>query len=417
VNIWILDHYATSADNPGITRHYDFAEELIKQGCCVSIFASSFNHRTRREERLEGKQKYCRQQIDGVEFIWIRTSPYYGGNDRRRLMNMLSYSFRVITCAVNFKKKPDVILASSPHPFAGLAGYILAKIKRAQFIFEVRDLWPETFVEIGGYSRKSLVVRLLGVLEKFLYRRASKIVIVTSQMGDYIAQLGIPSDKTVCIPNGADPELFRNISIKLPKELAELISMVKSKGEVLVGYTGAHGIADALGTIVESAKLIQHEGISGIHFLLVGDGAEKERLMKKAENYGLNNITFYNSIPKNAIPALLKAIDIAVLTKKKSNLYRYGISFAKLFDYMMSARPIVFAVDSANNPIVETECGITVPPEQSEELAKAIVQLCNLSDEERQAMGIKGREYVMKYHSTPVLAHRLLEIMQDIKQK
>ena len=135
MNIWILNHYATPPDTPGSTRHFEFARKFVKQGHQVSIFASGFSHRTRREERLERNEACRRENIDGVEFIWIRTVPYYKGNDWRRAVNMLSYSFRVVPLGLRFKESPEVILASSPHPFAGLAGYILAKLKKARFIF------------------------------------------------------------------------------------------------------------------------------------------------------------------------------------------------------------------------------------------------------------------------------------------
>ena len=235
MNIWILNHYATPPDTPGATRHFDFARELTKLGHRVSIFASSFFHGTRNEERLEGKQNYRRQNIDGVEFVWLRTTPYYGGNDWRRVINMLSYSFRVIPLGIRFGESPDVILASSPHPFAGLAGYVLAKLKRAGFIFEVRDLWPQTFVDIGGYSNRSLVVKLLRVLERFLYHRAKKIIVLLPNASEYITRLGIPDSKIVYIPNGISPELFSDTSAKLPQELDDIISGLKSEAKMLVG--------------------------------------------------------------------------------------------------------------------------------------------------------------------------------------
>jgi glycosyltransferase involved in cell wall biosynthesis len=408
MKIWILGHYAVSPDSPGITRHYDIAAELIKHGHQVSIFSSSFDHTTRRDDKLRGKQNYQKQNINGVEFIWIKTSPYYRGNDWRRVVNMLSYTLRVIPLGVRYNERPDVVLASSPHPFAGLAGYILAKTKRAQFVFEVCDLWPETFVEIGGYSNRSTIVKLLRVLEKFLYKRATKIVTVMPNASDYITKRGIPKEKIVYIPNGVDPDFFHNTISKMPEDLSEIISGLKSKKKVLVGYTGNHGVADSLSTLIEAAKFFQDKGLANIHFLLVGDGPDKKTLLEKAKGYSLNNVTFYNPIPKRAIPALLGAIDIAILTKRKSDLYKYGISFCKLFDYSICEKPIVWAVDSINNPVAEANCGITVPPESPVELSKAILELCELTEKERQDMGRRGYEYVMKYHSMPILAGRLL---------
>lgn len=412
MNLWIVNHYATPPDTPGLTRHFDFATELIKQGHQVSIFTSGFNHRTRKEERLKGKQVYRRENISGIEFIWVRTPPYYRGNDWRRVLNMLSYSICVVPLGIGIRKRPDVILASSPHPFSGLVGYILAKTRGARFVFEVRDLWPQTLVDIGGYSNKSIVVKLLRVLERFLYQKAEKTVVLHPQASDYIEKLGIPANKVIHIPNGASPELFSATGVEMPRELDEIISSLRSKGKWLVGYIGAHGIANALDTIIESAKLLQDEGADRVHFLFIGDGPEKERLVRRAEDWGLNNINFHQSIPKDAVPNLLRAIDATVISWKESDLYeKYGMSTNKLWDYMMSAKPVVWAINSANDPVAESGCGITVSPENPEEMAKAIMELCSLSDDERQYMGMKGHDYVMKYNSVPVLASKLLKIL------
>ena len=413
MNIWILNHYANSPDTPGGTRHYDFARELVKQKRQVTIFASGFSHRTRKEKGLRKGQNYIRENINGVEFLWIRTFPYYGGNDWRRVVNMLSYSFRVVPLGLKLKEKPDVILASSPHPFAGLAGWLLAKFKRAKFIFEVRDLWPENFVGIKGYSNSSPFIRLLRPLLKFLYQRAQKIVVIPPKASDYITKLGIPDYKIIHIPNGISPELFSNTDAQLPKSLKELVSSLKSQRKLLVGYTGAHGPADALGTLIETAKLLKDKGTSKTHFLLVGDGSEKQRLIEMSKSARLDNISFVDPIPKNTIPELLRAIDIATFPLRKSSVRKYGTSKNKLFDYMASARPVVRCADSGNDPIAEADCGITVPPEDVKAIAEAILKLCALSDKERQEMGKRGYEYVMKHHSVPVLAKKLLAVMEN----
>ena len=408
----MLDHYANAPDTAGSTRHFDFAREIIKQGHRVSIFCSGFNHRTRKEERIKGKQIWRRENIDGVEFIWIKTSPYHKGNDWRRVVNMLSYSFCVIPVGIRLRETPDVILASSPHPFTGLAGYILAKIKGARFVFEVRDLWPQVFVDIGGYSNKSLVVKLLRVLEKFLYQKARKIVVTMPKASAYITRLGIPESKIAYIPQEVSLDLFSNPDARLPEELGKIVTGLKLEGKLLVGYTGAHGIADAPNTIVEAAKLLRDKGIDRVCFLLVGFGAEKEKLIRMARSWGLDNISFFEPIPKYAMPALLRAVDIAIITKKKADFYKYGISFLKLFDYMVCAKPIVWAVNSEDNPVSDVNCGIIVPPENPEAMATAIMELCDLSDEERQEMGMRGYEYVVKYHSVPVLASTLLKVLE-----
>jgi glycosyltransferase involved in cell wall biosynthesis len=412
MHLWIINHYATPPDTPGLTRHFDFATEFIRQGHQVSIFTSGFNHRTRKEERLEGKQVYRRENISGIEFIWVRTPPYHRGNDWRRVLNMLGYSICLIPLGISIRKQPDVILASSPHPFSGLVGYILAKTRGARFVFEVRDLWPQTLVDIGGHSDKSIVVKLLRVMERFLYKKAEKTVVLHPRASDYIERQGIPASKIVYIPNGVSPDLFSGTGAKIPQELNEIISSLRSEGKWLVVYLGAHGIANALDTIVESARLLQDEGADKVHFLFVGDGPEKAGLVERTQNLGLDNINFYQSIPKDAVPNLLRAIDATVISWKKSDLYqKYGMSSNKLWDYMMSAKPVVWAINSANDPVNKADCGITVSPENTEEMAKAIIELCSLSEDERQHMGLKGHDYVMKYHSVPVLASQLLKTL------
>jgi glycosyltransferase involved in cell wall biosynthesis len=414
MNVWILNHYAVPPDTPGGTRHFDFAKELVKRGQRVSIFAAGFNHRTRIEERLGKKQNYRRQNVDEVEFIWIKTFPYQR-NDWRRAVNMLSYSLRVIFLGLRLKKRPDVILASSPHLFTGLAGWLLAKLRRSRFILEVRDLWPQTFVDIGCYNNKSLVVRLLRFLERFLYHRAKKIIVLPPRASEYITRLGTPINKIVPIPNGVSPELFSNTEVQLPPELEELILGLKARGKILVGHTGAHGIADVLDTIIDTAKVIESRGMDKIHFLLVGGGAEKDRLMRKVESLGLSNVSFSKPIPKYAIPTLLRNVEIAVLPNAKSDLYEYGISSNRLLDYMACARPIVLAINSNDNPVAEAHCGVIVLPEDAEQMAKAVIELCGMSDKQRREMGMRGYEYAMKYHSVPVLVDRLLEVMEDVK--
>ena len=162
--------------------------------------------------------------------------------------------------------------------------------------------------------------------------------------------------------------------------------------------------------------MLQDEKKDKVHFLLIGDGQEKERLVAKAQSWGLNNMSFYKAIAKSAVPKLLRDSSIIAIPSRKSDLYRYGISANKLFDSMICIKPIVWAIDSANDPVAEANCGITVPPEDAEAMAEAILKVCALSDKERQEMGVRGYEYVMKYHSVPVLAKRLLEVMEEAKQ-
>ncbi len=328
--IWILNHHATPSDTPGSTRNYDFARELTKHGHKVLIFAASFNHRTLREERLIGKRGYRIESIDGVDFVWLKTFPYYVCNDWRRVVNMISYALRIVPLGLKLKGKPDVILSTWPHPFVGLAGWLRAKLRKAAFILQVHDLWPQTLVDIGDYSNKSPVVIFLRILETFLYHRSRKIVVLLPKASKYITGLGISADKIVYIPNGVSPGLFSNSTVELPAEIDTAISDLKQEGKLLIVYAGAHGIANDINSILEAAKSLQDKGFKRAYFILVGEGPEKPRLREVANKWALNNISFFNPIPKKAIPALLNACDIGSIAIKNSALYNYGISLNKL---------------------------------------------------------------------------------------
>jgi glycosyltransferase involved in cell wall biosynthesis len=176
-----------------------------------------------------------------------------------------------------------------------------------------------------------------------------------------------------------------------------------------------HGIANALDTIIETARLLQDRGASNIHFLLVGQGPEKQRLTETAQKWGLNNVTFFKSVPKKAVPGLLTIVDIAVLAYKKLDQYtKYGISTNKLWEYMMCATPVVLATNSTFNPVDDSHCGITVPAEDPEKMAQAFANLTSLSAKDRQLIGMRGQEYIQKYHLVPLLAERLLEVLQTV---
>jgi len=411
MNIWILNHYALAPDAPGLTRHFDFGAELVRRGHRVRILASGFNNLTLTEERLQPRERCRVETVEGVDFVWVR-STRYRRNDWRRVVNMLSYTVRVVPLALRLEEKPDVVLASSPHLFAGLAGWLLARAKGARFVFEVRDLWPEALVQVGGFSKRSPAAFCLRALEKFLYRRASKVITVMSNTADYMGSRGIPPARIVCIPHAVSPALFLQTERKLPGRMEELLSGLKRQGKLLVCYAGLHGVGNDVDSVVGAAGILRDSGADGVHLLLVGDGTEKARLEKEARERGLANVTFCEPVPKLAIPRLLSLVDIVVKPRRRSGLTRYGISPGKTFDYMMSGTPVVWAGSAQpDDPVAAARCGISVSSQSAEEMADAILRLCALSESERREIGLRGREYAMRHHAVPVLASRLLQAL------
>ena len=405
--LWILNHYAISPDMSGGTRHFDLARELVKKGHDVTIFASGFDHSTRQYLKIKPGEKIRVEEYDGVRFVWINTLPYYG-NNWRRVLNMLSYGWRVLRCSRGLSK-PDAVIGSSMHPFAALAGWWLARRYKAKFIFEVRDLWPQTAVDMGAMKKNSLPAKLLYAWEKFMYNKAEKIIVLLPYAKDYVASRGISPEKVFWLPNGVNLERFDHpVPLEEGSEVAEVFEQYRDKFKVV--YTGAHGVPNGLDVIVEAARLIQEKS-ENIHFILIGEGTEKSRLKEKAQSLGLVNITFYEPIPKQAVPSALLAADCLVYSIPAFNIYRYGVSLNKSFDYLASAKPVVMAGNSQNNIVEEANAGIAVEPENPEALAEAIVKIYELPEEKRIELGKNGRRYVEQFYDIKNLATNLESLL------
>ncbi len=401
--LWILNHYAISPDMPGGTRHFDLARELVKKGHDVTIFASGFDHHTHRYIKIDPKEKIRVEEYDGVRFVWINTTPY-SKNDWRRVMNMISYGWRVLGCDRGLPK-PDVVIGSSMHPFAALAGWWLARRHKARFIFEVRDLWPQTAVDMGAMKENSFPAKLLYAWEKFMYEKAEKIIVLLPYAKGYIVRRGISPEKVFWLPNGVNLDKFDHPAPLDPgSEVAKAFERYRDRFKVV--YTGAHGPANGLEVIIQAAFIVQDKGL-GMHFFFIGDGPEKQNLIQKANEMHLNNVSFLPPVSKAQVSSLLAIADLLVHTIKKVDVLRYGMSPNKMYDYLASAKPIVTSIEAKNNPVVESYAGIAVEPENPKALAEAIIEIYNMPEEKRKELGMNGRRYVEQFHGTKTLAEKL----------
>jgi glycosyltransferase involved in cell wall biosynthesis len=408
MNIWIFNQYAHPPDLPGGTRHYDLGQELVKRGHWVVIFATSFHHYLHREIRLQPGEKWKIEDVNGVRFVWIRT-PSYQCNDWRRVQNMVVFAFqawwlgRKLPELVPEVGKPDVVIGSSPHLLTPLAAYWVAQHYGVPFVMEVRDLWPHTIIDMGELSAHHPITKALQVLERFLYYRAKKIIILLAQADKYITACGVPQEKIVWIPNGVDLSRFEGLE-----------PCVVSENGLKVIYLGAHGKANALDTVIQAAKILQDWGYRKIRFILIGDGPEKPRLIALAEELRLRNVEFREPVPKDEVTKVLRVADATFFVLRDLPLYNYGISLNKLFDYLAASKPLILAGKPANNPVEEAHCGLTVPPQNPQALAEAVIKLYQMSPEERAEMGKRGREYVEKHHDIRKLAAQLESVLQSV---
>jgi glycosyltransferase involved in cell wall biosynthesis len=410
MKIWILNHYASPPDRPAGTRHYEFGRVLAAQGHDVTIFASGFSHVTLMEERLQGRERTRIERIDGVRFVWVRTIPY-SGNDARRLLNMLSYALATIRVQVRMSR-PDVIVGSNVHLAAVVAAWLIGCARRVPFVFEVRDLWPQTLIDVGALQDGGVPARVLRELERFLYNRARVVISLLPGACDYITRLGVPKQKVVYVPNGiAD---FDEPERGLDDGALELMGRIETwrqAGYLVAGYAGSHAQTNSIDTLVEAALVLRDRGAGQYAFVFVGAGTEKAKAQQLAKQYGLDNILFWLPVPKYTIPALLGALDVTLYSLRDVAVAKYGLSSNKLFSYLASGRPVVLSCAVEDTPVSASGGGICVPAESPKDVADALEQLSAVGQEGRDAIGELGRRWVYQHHGATALARRFLDAL------
>jgi glycosyltransferase involved in cell wall biosynthesis len=415
MRIWILNHYASPPDQPTGTRHYDLGRVLVRQGHDVTIFASGFSHITLREDRLQANERMRIDRIDGVRFAWRRTTPY-SANDGRRALNMLSYAFNAIR-AQRRMPRPNVVVGSSVHLAAVAAACVVGKARRAPFVFEVRDLWPQVLVDMGAIKENGTATRVLRRLDSFLYRRVRMIVSLPPRAVDYMTQLGIPQEKVVYIPNGiADYDERVSEPNDSATALLAQIGQLRQAGCIIAEYVGSHVRANGVDSLVESAPVLRDRGVHDVALVFVGDELEKEKPRQLAVGYDLRNVTFWGALPKRCVPAVLEALDIALFALHGISTYKYGLSCNKLFDYMASARPVVSACAAENTLVAASGAGICVPSDSPDDIADAPMKSRSMGEAERHAMGERGRHWVYEHHGATALAGRFLGAIAQARQ-
>lgn len=401
MTLWIFFHYAATPDEP-FSGPFDLAKCLVRKGHQVKIFASSFSHYKFKELRLSRNEKSRAESVEGVTFVWIKT-PAYQKNDWRRVVNMFTYAWRAFYEGSRSKDVPDVIIGVTNHPVAAFAGYCTSVLRRCRFMFEVRDLWPLTLVQFGRLKEHSIVTKLMSALEKFLFNKAEKIIMVWPRMDDYGAARRVPHDKFVWIPQCID--LNRYDSLR-PYDGTAFVPFT-------IMYLGGHVNANAIEVILRAAHVLQSEGRNGVRFVFVGDGQEKTNLVRLANKLALTNVEFRGVVARKDLPQVMNGADAFVLSMKNlPGLYKYGISWNKLSDYMAAGRPILLAGQPGYDPVRVARAGLSVPPENPEALAAAVKELMALNPAARAQMGANGKAYARQFHDVTVLADRLESIIK-----
>lgn len=396
--LWMLNQFAIAPDMPGGTRHYDFAKELVKKGYDVYIFASDFSLQTMEFQRLKHGESYSTEKINGVNFVWVRTFPYKS-NNYKRILNWIFFAINVYRIAGRFPR-PDVILGSSPQLFTAFSGCVIANRMRVKFIAEIRDLWPFSLVALKEYYKYHPYTMLLYLLEYLVYHKADEVITFTEGNKEVIGWKGVPDEHIHVIPNGVDT------TIEIDQENALRLKKQFNIKNFTIAYTGAIGVANNLEMMIDVAQRVQDKDI---RILIIGDGPLKQTLLRKVSQSGLDNISIYDSIPKKDIFDLLSVVDACFITLQDNKLFRFGVSPNKLFDYMFAGKPVISSVGGWCNEIVQkSQCGIGIEPDDAEEFTQALLKLYNMSIDERNTMGKKGKGYVRKHFSRKKLIKQMI---------
>lgn len=385
-NVWIFNHYATDTFLDLGGRHYYFADHLIKRGHKATIFCASTVHNSS-ENFDTGNKLHKTAQTRGIPYVFIKT-PNYNGNGWQRVKNMLTFYKRLFPVVKEYVKihgKPDVILASSVHPLTLVAGIKIAKKLGIPCLCEVRDLWPESLVTYGFLKKNSMLTKLLYQGEKWIYKRADKLIFTMEGGEDYIKnrkwnkENGGPIDlrKVHHINNGVDLETF---NYNRDHYILEDIDL-NNQHHFKVIYTGSIRKVNNIMEIVEIAEIIQKKGYNNIKFLIYGKGTEKERLEKYCQDHKLSNIKFKGFVEKKYVPYILSKSNLNIMRFHQNNLKQYGASLNKMFDYFASGKPTIsgrFEYDL----VKKYNCGIVLANVNKEQYANAIIELSKISKDQ-----------------------------------
>ncbi|MCZ2443349.1 MAG: glycosyltransferase family 4 protein [Flavobacteriales bacterium] len=401
--LWIIHQYASTPDTGMGGRHFYLAEELAKLGHKVYVVAASANHLLHTQPHLTSKFTF--EKISGFTFVWVKMPPYAEAHSKQRALNWFLFPWRIQKLTQVIVDKPDAVLCSSPSPIAFLGAERLAKKLKAKLIFEVRDIWPLTLTEIGGYSPKHPFIRLMGWVERRAYKNADLVVSNLKNAVEHMVTQGLRREKFVWIPNGFS---LTEVSQKTPLNKQATNQLPKNK--FIVGYTGTIGVANALDSLIEAAAILRKN--KDIAFVLVGHGKEKTTLQALVENKQLKNVYFIDSIPKIEIQAMLAEFSVCYMGLTKDPLFRFGVSPNKLFDYLYSGKPVLYAVDSGNyTPIKDSKAGMQIEPQNPQAIADAVLKFYNMTPKERTKMGENGCKVAMQQYEYGKLAKKLEKLL------
>jgi glycosyltransferase involved in cell wall biosynthesis len=406
-SIWYVSKYvAPPGSGTAGGRGYLLMKELAQMGHRVAIITSDSNQLAAPPD-LE--TSYLIQEVDGIQLCWVRTMKYSVAKSARRILSWVHFEWRLLWLPTHKLSKPDVVVVSSLSLLTVLNGLWWRLRYKCRLIFEVRDIWPLTITEEGGFKPFNPFVWGLGVIERLGYKHADAIVGTMPNLGEHVQQvLGYPMP-THCIPMGVDAASFAT-----PEPLlVDYETTYFPNDKFVVAHVGSIGITNALDTFLNCAESMQDR--PNIHFLVVGDGDLRDAYQKKYAH--LDNLSFGPKVSKAMVQSVLAKCDLLYFSVHVSKVWQYGQSLNKVIDYMMAGKPVVASYTGYPSMINEANCGTYVPAGDVSALKQEVVRYAHMDTQERLLMGARGKAWLLENRSYPKLAKEYLGILLNNDQE
>lgn len=400
-NIWYISKYVIPPTSGSVgARGFFIIRELVRMGHRGVVLTSDSNHLAITPQ-FEGR--YRVDAIEGVEFVWIKTLKYRMTGSLRRVLSWLEFEWRLWRLPKEQFGRPDVVVVSSLSLLTIFNGLLLRRRYRCRLIFEIRDIWPLTMTEEGGYGRYNPFVIGLGLVERLGYLRADVIVGTMPNLKDHVTEVIGRERPVYCIPMGVDEASLTSGEPLESNYEAKYIP----QGKFIVCHAGSIGLTNALDTLLACARKLRDR--SDIHFLIVGKGDLKAKYEKICAD--LSNITFAPEVKKTMVQSVLARSDLLYFSTYTSKVWRFGQSLNKLIDYMLSGKPIVASYSGYPSMINEAGCGSFVPADDVAALLKEILRYAEMSVETRTAMGEAGKAWLLRSRNYEILAKSYFTLM------
>lgn len=410
--IWLVNQYATSGINGDEGRHTCLSAELSKLGYAVTLIRSSASHLSPyfvRKLKLSGIRDQGIYSCLDIPLVQYETA-----RGIKRVASWFQFAIKIPFVKKKYGlNRPAYIIYSSPSPIGFLGAMVASKLHSARLIYEVRDIWPLTLIKIGGVSKFNPLVLLMAQIEKLACVRSSAVISNLKGAESHFSTKGLEEGKFEWIPNGIATVDFDNFDI----DRESGCSYDSDRKIFVVGYTGTVGVANALDVVIDAAEKLCRLNVRGrkIVFRVLGSGSEKAKLERRVSEHGLDNVEFYEKIPKDQVRFFLDDCNICLISWLNSELYEFGVAANKYFDYFYSSKPVISCYSGRYDPVQEFDCGFSIPAGDSDALVQAVLKASQMPDGELENLGSNGRKAISAIHNYKSAALKLHNLLVKLE--